>query len=129
MPVEQQTDAVTSRERARHIAEAALGKKAHDITVLHLGSLSDVTDHFVLCTGDSDTHVKAIADAIVDDMSDSGEKVWRKEGYAHLQWILLDFVDVVVHVFQPKVRAYYDLERLWADAAMEHVEDEDACAR
>lgn len=114
---------VTSKERARRIAEAALAKKARDIVVLHVGPMSDVTDCFVLCTGDSDTHVKAIADAIVDDLHEQGERVWRKEGYAQQQWILLDYVDVVVHVFQAKVRAYYDLERLWADAERELVED------
>ncbi|MBL0175051.1 MAG: ribosome silencing factor [Ignavibacteria bacterium] len=114
---------MTSKELARAIADLAIEKKAKDISILDLHTLSDVTDYFVVCTGDSDTHVKAIADAIDDGMRPEGARVWRSEGYNNLQWVLLDFVDVVVHVFQQKVRAYYDLERLWGDAKIEHVVD------
>jgi ribosome-associated protein len=113
-----------STQLARHAAELALTKKALDVTILNLKGLSDVTDYFVICSGESDTQVKAIADAILDGLRDEEVKVWRKEGMMHLQWVLLDFVDVVVHIFQPRVRAYYDIERLWGDAVAEVVQDE-----
>ncbi|MCZ7557436.1 MAG: ribosome silencing factor [Bacteroidia bacterium] len=114
-----------STQLARLAAEQALTKKALDVTILDLQGISDVTDYFVICTGESDTQVKAISDAVLDGLRDAEVKVWRKEGLAHLQWVLLDFVDVVVHIFQPRVRAYYDIERLWGDAVSEIVRDED----
>lgn len=107
---------MTSEELASRITELALTKKAKDILVMEVKNISDVTDYFVLCSGDSDTQVKAIADAIMDGLIDEGAKVWRREGMQNLQWVLLDYVDVVVHVFLPRVREYYNLERLWADA-------------
>jgi ribosome-associated protein len=116
---------LTSHELAHAAAQLALSKKARDVVILNLAGLSDVTDYFVVCTGDSDTHVKAIADAVDDGAREQDSRVWRREGYANLQWVLLDFVDVVVHVFQQRVREYYDLERLWGDAKIERVTDED----
>ncbi|HOJ03840.1 MAG TPA: ribosome silencing factor [Bacteroidota bacterium] len=108
---------------AKITAELALSKKAKDVCILNLTGLSDVTNYFVICTGESDTQVKAIADAIDDGVKDHDVRVWRKEGYNTLHWVLLDFVDVVVHVFLPRVREYYDIERLWGDAPMERVTD------
>lgn len=108
---------------ARDIARLALTKKASDVVILHVGPLTDVTDYFVVCSGDSDTHVRAIADAVDDGMRKEGHRVWKSEGYRNLQWVLLDFVDVVVHVFQKGTREYYNLEKLWGDARMERVED------
>jgi len=116
---------LTSHETARAIADCALRKKAREIKILDLRNLSDVTDFFVICSCDSDTQVKAVADAVDDGMRELDARVWRKEGYAALQWVLLDFVNVVCHVFQPRVRSYYDLERLWGDAPSETVEDSD----
>ena len=114
---------MTSKETARAAAELALEKKARNVTILELGSLSDVTDYFVVCTGDSDTHVKAIADGVDEGLRMEGSPVWRREGYSSLQWVLLDCVDVVVHVFQSRTRDYYDLEKLWGDAGIERVVD------
>jgi ribosome-associated protein len=108
---------------AHLIAQLALGKKAKDVRILNLAGLSDVANAFVICSGDSDTHVKAIADAVLDGMIEQGTKVWRKEGLRALQWVLLDCVDVVVHVFQPRTRSYYDIERLWGDAPAELIDD------
>ncbi|MDT8322471.1 MAG: ribosome silencing factor [Bacteroidota bacterium] len=113
-----------AKELARHAAELTLTKKAQDVLVLDLTGLSDVTNFFVICSGESDTQVKAIADAVVDGTRERGSKVWRKEGFENLQWVLLDFVDVVVHVFTPKTRAYYDIERLWGDAPVTRVKDD-----
>ena len=112
-----------AKELAQHAAKLAQTKKAKDIVVLDLNGLSDVTNYFVVCTGESDTQVKAIADAIDDGTREKNSKVWRKEGFDNLQWVLLDYVDVVVHVFQPKTREYYDIERLWGDAPLERIED------
>lgn len=114
---------MNATELARLTAELALTKKAKDIVVLDLTGLSDVTNYFVICTGESDTQVKAIADAITEGTREQDAKVWRREGLTNLQWVLLDYVDVVVHVFQPRVREYYDIERLWGDAPRTVVSD------
>jgi ribosome-associated protein len=112
-----------AKELAQLIAELALTKKAKDVLILDLSGLSDVTNYFVICSGESDTQVKAISDAIEDGTREEGSRVWRREGLTHLNWVLLDYVDVVVHVFLPKVRDYYDIERLWGDAPRTVVAD------
>ncbi|MFZ1729631.1 MAG: ribosome silencing factor [Bacteroidota bacterium] len=112
-----------SLELAKLTAELALTKKAKDVVILDLTGLSDVANFFVICSGESDTQVKAIADAIDDGAREADSKVWRREGLKNLQWALLDFVDVVVHIFQPKIREYYDIERLWGDAPRTVVKD------
>lgn len=115
---------MTSQTLAHDIARLALTKKASNVVIMNLKTLSDVTDFFVICSADSDTHVKAVADAINNGMYLKGTKVWRSEGYQNLQWVLLDYVDVVVHVFLKSVRTYYNLEKLWGDAKIEYVVDE-----
>lgn len=112
-----------ARTLARTIAEEALKKKANDVVVMDLRKLQAPSDYFVLCSADSDTQVKAIADGIRDGMEDAGIAVWHSEGYKSLQWILLDYVDVVAHVFHKEARSFYNLERLWHDAAFHAVED------
>jgi ribosome-associated protein len=104
------------RKLADRIAQFALEKKAKDIVILDLRKITGMADYFILATGDSDTHVKAIADHIEDEAWKIGNKVWHKEGYQYRQWILLDFVDVVGHIFQKDSRTFYALERLWGDA-------------
>lgn len=113
-----------AKELARLTAELALSKKAKDVLILDLTGLSDVTNYFVLCTGESDTQVKAISDAIDEGTRERDARVWRREGITHLHWVLLDYVDVVVHIFQPRVREYYDIERLWGDAPRTVVSDD-----
>jgi ribosome-associated protein len=115
---------MTSRELAFSGANFALSKKAKDVQILNISAISDVTDFFVVCSGDSDTHVKAIADAIEDGLRDIGVRVHRKEGYQAMLWILLDFFDVVVHVFQQRTRDFYQIERLWGDAEITFIRDE-----
>lgn len=111
-----------TRVLAAHAIDAALSKKAHDVTVMDMRSVSGVADFFVLCTGDSDLQVRAIADAVGENLKDElGERPWHREGYEHLQWVLLDYVDLVVHVFSPEKRIFYGLERLWGDAPVEQV--------
>jgi ribosome-associated protein len=114
---------VIARTLARKIAEAALTKKASDVIVMDLRKLHAPADYFVLCSADSDTHVKAVADGIRDLLEKSGVSVWHQEGYRSLQWVLLDYVDVVAHVFHKEIRSFYNLERLWRDAEFQVAED------
>ena len=107
---------MTSEERANRAAELALTKKAENVITMELRGLTSTCDFFVIATGTSDVQVKAIADAIGDGLTEVGEKPWHVEGYEGKRWILLDYVDVVVHALKPGVRDYYQLERLWADA-------------
>ncbi|MCH8068400.1 MAG: ribosome silencing factor [Candidatus Marinimicrobia bacterium] len=109
---------------ARKIVELAASKKAEEITLLDLHKLTSITDFFIICTGNSDVQVKAISDAIVEGMK-SEVKPWHIEGRENLRWVLLDFVDVVVHIFHREERDFYQLERLWADAPTEVIESED----
>lgn len=114
---------MNSKDLALELAELALSKKAEDIKVLDLRNLTTITDFFVICTGSSDTHVKAIADSIMDGSKKFGERPWHKEGTAHKSWVLLDYVEVVVHVFLNETRRFYGLEKLWGDAEVTEVKD------
>jgi len=96
--------------------EAALERNAREPVLLDLRGLSDATDWFLIASGDSDTHSRAIADNIVDRMRESGFRAAGVEGKAGATWILLDYITLVIHVFLPRVRDYYELERLWGDA-------------
>lgn len=98
------------------ISDLIFSKKGSDIKILDLRTLTPISDFFVICSADSDTQVKAIADEIDNKLHDEGIRIWHKEGYKSLNWVLLDYVDVVVHVFKKSVREYYNLERLWGDA-------------
>jgi ribosome-associated protein len=102
----------------------ALGKKAFDVKILDLRKLSAVTDFFVICSAQVDIHAKAVADSILENLEKKGIKVWHNEGYQTSRWILLDYVDVVVHIFLKETRDFYALEKLWGDAQMEELTDE-----
>jgi ribosome-associated protein len=97
-------------------AKTAHAKKARDLVALDLRELNGVADYFLICSGSSEVQVKAIAEAVDDKLRESGAKVWHVEGYEGRRWVLLDFVEVVVHVFHEKTREYYMLDRLWGDA-------------
>lgn len=105
-----------SRDLAEAAATLALDRKAADVVILDLREISSVTDYFVLCTGRSDVHVRAIVERIEAGLAEMGERPLAREGVAHGSWALLDYGDVVAHVFQPDTRAFYDLERLWGQA-------------
>jgi ribosome-associated protein len=105
-----------SKAKAIAIAAASLEKKAEDVLVLHVAKLTSVADYLVLCSGESERQVKAIADHIDQVLSRHRERPLSIEGMNTAQWILMDFGDVVVHVFKTDVRDYYGLERLWGDA-------------
>lgn len=100
----------------RRAAELALEKKARDVMVLDLRGLSSATDHFVLATGGSDIQIRAIADHVEDELKKEGVRPSHVEGKGGGQWVLLDYIDFVVHVFHPTTRGYYQLETLWGDA-------------
>lgn len=114
---------MTPKTLAKKIAQLALSKKAHDVTLMDLRKLTDMTDFFILCSADSDVQVKAIADAIVEGTEELGMEAWHREGLSHRQWVLLDYVDVVVHIFHKEVRKFYGLEKLWGDAKIEKIAD------
>lgn len=101
-----------------------LSKKGTDVIILDLKKISSVTDYFVICSADSDTQVKAIADAIRNGMEKIDEYVWHLEGYQALRWVILDYVDVVAHIFHKEDREFYNLERLWGDARKTTVKDD-----
>ena len=114
----------SSREILDSGVEFVQSRKAEDVLVLDLREIADFTDYFLICTGTSDVHVRAVADAVLEGMKEKGQKPWHVEGYDTRKWILIDFVDVVVHVFQPEARRFYRLERLWGDAPSEYIEDD-----
>lgn len=114
---------MTSRALAKHIAELMLSKKATDVVMLDLRKITSVTDYFVICSADSDTQVKAIADAIEEGMEERGISLYHSEGTHALLWVILDYVDVVAHIFYREARSFYNLERLWADAKRTVVAD------
>lgn len=103
-------------ERALECTRAALDHKAYDLVVLETGRLSSIADYFVICSGRSDTQVQAIAEAVEAHLARQGIRPVSVEGLPHAQWVLLDYGDVVVHVFLPETRTFYALDRLWGDA-------------
>ena len=107
---------------ARRAARAALDKRAADLVVLDVRGISTVTDYFLMCSGRSTTHVESIADAIRAELKTDGIRPLHAEGVAASGWILLDYGDVLAHVFLEDTRAYYALERLWGDAPTVEVE-------
>ena len=90
--------------------------KANDVVVLDLRQLSDATDYFVIASGTSDTHVRALAEQVLEAGHQEGRRPHHIEGLTGGRWVLIDYVDFVVHVFHPSLRDFYQLERLWADA-------------
>lgn len=109
---------------AKQVSQLLFEKKAEDVVLANLDGLTSVTDYFVICTCTSDLHSRAVADHVVDELAKSGIHPHHKEGYNSMKWILIDFVDVIVHVFQKEAREYYDLERLWGDAKFMRMRDE-----
>jgi ribosome-associated protein len=111
-------------ELVRTIVELAHTKKAENVVSMNLRGLTSACDFFVICEGGSDVHVKAIADAVIEGTKKSKDRPWHVEGYDGRRWILIDYVDVVVHVFTRDARGFYQLERLWGDADITEYEDE-----
>ena len=107
---------MTSYESAVQLAKALDSKKGIDIKVLRTGDLTTLADYFVICSGTSNTQIKALSDACEKVMDEAGEPALRREGHRSGTWVLLDYGCLVVHVFTEETRQFYDLERLWSDA-------------
>lgn len=107
---------MNSEEIIKKAAVLANDKKAEDIIVMDVRKLTIPTDYMLICTGRVSQHLKAIQDNIVDNLRDLGAKPWHIEGTKEHSWILLDYVNVVIHIFLPETREFYSLERLWGDA-------------
>jgi ribosome-associated protein len=101
---------------AQRAAQIALDNKAQDVVLLDLRGVTDMTDCFLIVSGTSDTHVRAIGEHLIAEMKKEGARAYHVEGLEKGRWVLLDFVDFVVHVFHPTLRNFYQLERLWSDA-------------
>lgn len=101
-------------------------RKGQEICVMDLREVGNsICDYFVICHGSSNTNVEAIAESVEDEVrNELGEKPWHREGLNNSEWVLLDYFNVVVHVFQKDIRDYYNLEDLWADAKLEYISDE-----
>ena len=105
-----------SWERALLCAQAALDKKAYDLLILQVAAFTSVADYFVISTGRSDVQVQSICRAVEEALAQIGIRPLAIEGFTHGQWVLMDFGDVVVHIFYETAREFYNLERLWAQA-------------
>lgn len=112
-PITTLTDTI---ERVREAVSAADDRKAVDLKVLHLQKVSDFTDYFLICSGTSERQVQAIADAVQEKLRAGRVRPLHVEGYNRGQWVLIDYGDLVIHVFQEEPRRFYALERLWGDA-------------
>ena len=110
----------------RDAVRAAQSRKAVDLDVLNLQGICAFTDFFLMCSGTSSRHMQAICDAILEELEKSGVSPTHVEGYATAEWILLDYLNFVVHIFSERARHFYDLNRLWKTARREPVPEETA---
>jgi ribosome-associated protein len=107
---------MTSEQMVRLAATALDSKKGHGIKALRTGDLTTLADYFVICTGSSNTQIKALSDAVEKALSEAGEQPHHVEGHRSGTWVLMDYSCVIVHIFTEETRQFYDLERLWRDA-------------
>ncbi|HVP36546.1 MAG TPA: ribosome silencing factor [Terriglobales bacterium] len=114
---------ISSQRLANLIGQYALEKKAGDVKVLDLRKLADITDYFLICSAEVELQARAIADHIVESLKKKGIRAWHAEGYQNSKWILIDYVDVVVHIFLNETREFYGLERLWGDAKVKEIKE------
>lgn len=112
-------------KRLETAVRAATDKKATEIVVLELKELASFTDYFIICNGRVNRQVQAITDEIVEKLRDIGVRTTHVEGYQMGEWVLLDYGDFIVHIFNEQSRRFYDLERLWRDAKRTEIRDEE----
>ncbi len=119
---------VSSETLSRLVAKGMLEKKGTEVTILDLRNINTaVADFFVICSGNSDTQIDAISQSVEEEVYKATQiDPWQKEGKLNREWILIDYVDVVAHVFRKDRRLYYDLESLWGDALITHVGEDAA---
>ena len=120
------TESISSENLSKYIVKGIQEKKGTNIVILNLKDIGNaVADFFVICTGTSETQIDAISDSVEKEVfQETEENPWHREGFQNKEWILLDYVDVVVHIFKNDVRAYYGLEELWGDAVVTRIEDQ-----
>lgn len=118
-------EAIKSTELSELVVQGMLEKKASEVVVMDLrGVHSAVADYFVLCSGNSDTQIDAISDSIEEEIyKHSKQKPWKTEGKQNREWVLIDYVDVVAHVFNKDKRKFYSLEELWGDAKTTNISE------
>ena len=113
-----------SQLHAQQISELMLEKKALDIIIIDVRKITTLTDFFVVCTSESEPQSRAITNHINLSMKKKGIESWHIEGYQHLDWVLIDYIHIVTHIFSKETREYYEFERLWADGVITKVRDE-----
>lgn len=113
-----------SSELIHTITEALLEKKAKEIVLLDVRELTTLTDYFIVCHGTSETQIRALANSVIEKTKkEIGESVWKQEGMDARRWIILDYVNIVVHIFNEEKREFYGIERMWSDAIKTELED------
>lgn len=117
---------LTAEQLRNLVVKGMLEKKGQDIVVMDLrGVANAITDFFIICSGTSDTQIDAIASSVEEEVYKTSKiNPWHREGQQNREWILLDYVDIVAHVFKKERRAFYDLEQLWGDAEIQHIESD-----
>jgi ribosome-associated protein len=122
---ERKNKELSSKDLSELVVKGMTEKKGQDIAILDLRKVKNsITDFFVICSGNSDTQIDALANSVEDEVYKlSKTEPWQKEGKANGEWILIDYVDVVVHIFNKERRKHYDLEELWGDAEVTYLED------
>ena len=122
---ERKNKELSSKDLSELVAKGMIEKKGLDIAILDLRNVKNsITDFFVICSGNSDTQIDALANSVEDEVYKmSKTEPWQKEGKANGEWILIDYVDVVAHIFNKDRRKHYDLEELWGDAEVTYLED------
>jgi len=120
------TDSISSENLSKYIVKGIQEKKGSNIVILNLKDVGNaIADFFVICTGTSDTQIDAISEAVEEEVNNEAkERPWHREGHQNKEWILLDYVNVVVHIFKSNVRSFYGLEELWGDAVVTKIEDQ-----
>lgn len=114
------------REIVFSAGQLCLEKKASDVVVLDLKKISDVTDFFLIAEGYTDIHVRAVSEHVIGNIEERFKlKPWHVEGMEYARWVLMDYIDFVIHIFQPETRNFYQLERLWTDAPRHEIADQE----
>lgn len=114
-----------SKKMARLACQALEAKKGEDIKIIDISSISVVADYFIIANGTNDSQIRAMVDEVEDELEKAGYKVKQREGYGLANWVLLDFQDIIVHVFDKENRLFYDLERIWSDGKEVEVDELD----
>tara|TARA_Y100000817_G_C16837696_1_gene536514 strand:+ start:585 stop:938 length:354 start_codon:yes stop_codon:yes gene_type:complete len=106
----------------KKIASLMIDKKALDVKIINLNKLTTLTDYFIICTSESEPQTRAIFNHIKDELNKNNMKPWKTEGYEHLQWVIMDYINFVIHIFNKETREYYNFERLWGDAKITEID-------